>query len=260
MTSAVPPGKKAALCRYFMNSGVCAYGDECQFLHGHPNPGSMPNSFSGTPNGVPENPGMTDSLANSGDQYFNATFCSAPNSVQEFQQFSSGRPRPRSRNSMLGSLSQNAKPFVPTPANDQGIANDFAALNLAAANIPNKVPNDFSPKSGTNNSLSHSASTPSFSTYSNIISTANTITPTTSNHINHMIYSSNVSPSPSPGISPTNSPLMLRRTASPVTPLRQTTIPQKSANTIQENVGGTTYFYSPDDFSPQHQGVDMDGV
>ncbi|KAK6172940.1 hypothetical protein SNE40_016494 [Patella caerulea] len=253
MTSAVPLGKKAALCRYFINTGACLYGDECQFLH--PNPNSMPNSFPNTPNGVPENQGMTENLPNSGDQYFNATFCSVPNSVQEFQQFSAGRPRPRSRNSMLGSLSQNAKPFVPTtggPVDQQGLANDFAALNLAAASLPNKVPNDYSPKSGT---LSHSASTPSFSSYS-MMSTASTITPT--NHINHsLIYSSNVSPSPSPGISPTNSPLMLRRTASPVTPLRQTTIPQKSssANTIQENVGGTTYFYSPEDFSPQHQGV-----
>ena len=33
MTSVVPGGKKPAICRYFLSSGSCSFGDECQFLH-----------------------------------------------------------------------------------------------------------------------------------------------------------------------------------------------------------------------------------
>lgn len=39
------------------------------------------------------------------------------------------------------------------------------------------------------------------------------------------------SPSHSPHLSPSNSPLMMRRTASPIAPLKQTTTPKKSNNT-----------------------------
>ena len=33
MNSTINPVRKAALCRYFVNSGTCFYGDDCQFLH-----------------------------------------------------------------------------------------------------------------------------------------------------------------------------------------------------------------------------------
>lgn len=33
MASVVSGPKKPTLCRYFLSSGSCVYGDDCQFLH-----------------------------------------------------------------------------------------------------------------------------------------------------------------------------------------------------------------------------------
>ncbi|GFR66446.1 PAB-dependent poly(A)-specific ribonuclease subunit PAN3, partial [Elysia marginata] len=75
---------------------------------------------------------------------------------------------------------------------------------------------------------------------------------------NGLVYTSTMSPIHSPRISPSSSPLASRRMHSPA-PLRQTNIPQKNltANLVQESVGGTTYFYHPDDFKPQNEGSQM---
>ncbi|CAG5115090.1 unnamed protein product, partial [Candidula unifasciata] len=77
---------------------------------------------------------------------------------------------------------------------------------------------------------------------------------------NGLVYTSAVSPVHSPHISPVNSPLSGRRLQSPNLPsLRQVTIPHKSASSslVQESVGGTTYFYHPDDFKPQNEGPQL---
>lgn len=75
---------------------------------------------------------------------------------------------------------------------------------------------------------------------------------------NGLVYTSTMSPIHSPRISPSSSPLASRRMHSPGL-LRQTTIPQKNlaANLVQESVGGTTYFYHPDDFKPQIEGPQL---
>ncbi|KAH9513810.1 PAB-dependent poly(A)-specific ribonuclease subunit 3 [Bulinus truncatus] len=76
---------------------------------------------------------------------------------------------------------------------------------------------------------------------------------------NGLVYTSSISPIHSPGISPSGSPLTSRRLHSPVTQLRQTAIHHKSASSslVQESVGGTTYFYNPDDFKPQNEGPQL---
>ncbi|XP_055893130.1 PAN2-PAN3 deadenylation complex subunit PAN3-like [Biomphalaria glabrata] len=76
---------------------------------------------------------------------------------------------------------------------------------------------------------------------------------------NGLVYTSNISPIHSPGISPSGSPLASRRLNSPVTQLRQATIPHKSASSslVQESVGGTTYFYNAEDFKPQNEGPQL---
>ncbi|XP_041356665.1 PAN2-PAN3 deadenylation complex subunit pan3-like isoform X2 [Gigantopelta aegis] len=261
MANAVPPGKKPALCRYFLSSGSCIYGDECQFLHqSH----GLQNSFANGPTTVNEKQG--EALPNNGDQYFNATF-NAVGPMPDFQPLSVAgkRPRPRSRNSILGPLSQNSKLYSTPgpPVVDQNMANDFAALTLAGAPVPGKLSNPAADLVKQAASLSHSSSTPSFSSFSSVYNSSNMPSSIQSSaHITNTnpVYS-HASPNHSPGISPSGSPLMLRRTSSPATPHRQTTVPQKDSDgnggTVQENVGGTTYFYHPDDFNPQYEGVQL---
>ncbi|XP_061165359.1 PAN2-PAN3 deadenylation complex subunit pan3-like isoform X1 [Saccostrea echinata] len=315
MTTSNPSGRKPALCRFFVNNGNCVYGDECQFLHQNPGVGFQ-KPFSNGPMHSSENQGMPDSLGNNGDQYFNATF-GGENTVPDFNPFSVRPPLGRPGRSMLGPSGHgpNFGPGNPPRMDlasgegrldcppggqmrvdnfrsdsarmDHGLASDFAALNLqipSSTKGPNPIANEFIPKSS---SLSHSASSPNFSTINgngyvpphtngppppppmmmsggqenhsmaagvppNNMMMSNTPPP-------HLVPTSGVSlpttsPSHSPHLSPSNSPLMMRRTASPIAPLKQTNTPKKSNSaTIQENVGGTTYFYSPEDFNPQQE-------
>lgn len=196
-------------------------------------------------------------MANNGDQYFNATF----RSVCHMTEFSPllMRPRARTRNNFTSPLSQGAKPFLPASRVDQTLADNFSALNLsspASGQESSASISDYVGKSPT--ALTHSSSSPSFSTYSQMssISTPSPhVTPVLSNSVSVLPGNS---PSQSPGISPSSSPMLIRRNDSPVPSMRQNPVTVKSAsNTIQENVGGTTYFYSPEDFAPQYQGVQV---
>uniref|UniRef100_A0A8W8MQA4 C3H1-type domain-containing protein n=1 Tax=Magallana gigas TaxID=29159 RepID=A0A8W8MQA4_MAGGI len=57
MTSSNPAGRKPALCRFFVNTGNCVYGDECQFLHQNPGMGFQ-KPFSNGPLHSSENHGV----------------------------------------------------------------------------------------------------------------------------------------------------------------------------------------------------------
>ncbi|XP_069129497.1 PAN2-PAN3 deadenylation complex subunit pan3-like isoform X1 [Argopecten irradians] len=357
MTSGVSGGKKPTLCRYYLNTGSCIYGDECQFFHQNPRSGvGFQKPFANGPSSSSQEnqAGPFDMMGNNGDQYFNATF-EPENGGADFIPFPHSRPISRTHRNMANPMPpQGMKPpFGPPPQGPPGhpgppgpkmdgqmqrpdgpghrmerpnqmmdgygprmngpvtmmenpnpnggppragprmdsMATDFAALNLSipSSKGPNPIANEFIPKNGP---LTHSASSPNFSTFSDGMTTdgsgnshmmnnpavnhmsqmggpmgmpppsgpmmppqsgaqmSNTPPPT---HLSTTGYTA--SPNHSPHLSPSNSPLMLRRTASPITPLKNTT-PKKSANTtIQENVGGTTYFYSPEDFTPQHEGA-----
>jgi len=39
MSFAVSGGKKVAPCRFFLQTGTCNFGDDCQFLHHNPGVG-----------------------------------------------------------------------------------------------------------------------------------------------------------------------------------------------------------------------------
>ena len=174
-----------------------------------------------------------------------------------------------------------------------GLTNDFAALNLQIPgnNLKGSNPgaDEFIPKSGP---LTHSASSPNFSSFNGPVSMppmsnatphmmdnghmvnsqpgseipmsvggpmmSNTPPPPPPPHLmpSGVVYST-ASPSNSPHLSPTNSPLMMRRTGSPLAPIKPGTPKKNQPNTIQENVGGTTYFYSPEDYSVQREGIQL---
>ncbi|KAK3606405.1 hypothetical protein CHS0354_042055 [Potamilus streckersoni] len=337
MTSTGAALRKPVECRYFSNHSLCAYGDECQFLHQNavsiqqqPN---FPNAFMngsgiGHSNGHvsgQDSLGMGD-IPGGGisDQFYNTPYSLGDNPGGEFQPFSRQRPVPVSRSqrimgnpmmpggpiSQSNPMSQNSyvpftssqmppkmppnispspplppvsvmssingpvsqqqqqqnsllntmKPFYPSDNNgyDQ-LTNNIAAMNLLSnGKGTNPNVNEFIPKSVT---LSHSASSPNFSTFNlqQSLSQACPGSTMSTNHIGGMnlpSVPSGASPNQSPRLTPNNSPLTMRRTGSPLAPLRQTTIPAKSGSaTIQENVGGTTYFYTPEEFQYRNEGI-----
>ncbi|KAL3878580.1 hypothetical protein ACJMK2_030916 [Sinanodonta woodiana] len=331
MTSAGAAARKPVQCRFFSNPSLCAYGDDCQFLHQNavaiqqqPN---FPNAFiNGSGIGPSNGPvngndslGMGDIPGCSmNDHYYNTPYSLGDTPGGEFQPYSRQRPVSRSQrvmgNPMMpggpisqsnqmsqnsyvpfnstqmppnisssppplppvsvmssingpvsqqqqqNSLMNNIKPFFPSDNSgfDQ-ISNNIAAMNLSSSGKgTNPNVNEFIPKSVT---LSHSASSPNFSTFSlqHSLSQSSPSSSVSSNHsggMNLASVPSGVSPNQSPRLSPNSSPLMMRRTGSPLAPLRQTTIPAKSGNaTIQENVGGTTYFYTPEEFQYRNEGI-----
>ncbi|XP_070197753.1 PAN2-PAN3 deadenylation complex subunit pan3-like isoform X2 [Littorina saxatilis] len=246
-------GKRPTPCRFF-TSGNCVYGDNCRNLHQTPPQSALQNPYQNGPHPM-DDPGGPP-MGGGGDQYFNATFNPAPGSnMNDFSPFRRGRPR-----SAVGQLSQSAKPFIPQGPMDS-LPNDFAALNLASGMV--KGGGEFNPVQQP--SLPHSSSTPSFAALSNMFNQP----PPTSTPVNHVVnnggtlpFPSGLSPNHSPGISPTGSPHMFRRNPNPSMgpPHRQATIPQKqvAGSAIhQENVGGTTYFYNPDEFTPQSEGLTL---
>ncbi|XP_052829530.1 PAN2-PAN3 deadenylation complex subunit pan3 isoform X1 [Octopus bimaculoides] len=204
--------------------------------------------------------GISDSMANNGDQYFNATFRSSCH-MTEFSPMMM-RQRARVRSNFSGQLPQTVKTFLPGRV-DENISENFAALNLSNSSPSHDTSGatirDYVGKSPT--ALNHSSSSPSFTTYSQM-TTISAPSPHVTPALNSSVsIISATSPSQSPRISPSNSPMLIRRTESPVSSLRQNTVGLKSAsNTIQENVGGTTYFYSPEDFAPQFQSVQKEYI
>ncbi|KAL8575598.1 hypothetical protein ACOMHN_028619 [Nucella lapillus] len=260
MSGSGQPSKRPTPCRFFP-SGTCVYGDNCRNLHQQPSQASIQHAYQ---NGPPQmdNPGLEEmvggggSMGGGGDQYFNATFNPAPGSnMNDFSPFRrGGRP-----GSGMGHLSQSAKPFVPTQGPmDQTIASDFAALNLASS----MAGGDFPPLPAA--SLPHSSSTPSFAALTTMFNQPPPPpTPATQppNNGGGLTYPAGLSPNHSPGISPSGSPHMFRRNPKgpPLhTAHRQTSLPQKGGGVCQENVvGGTTYFYNPDDFTPSTEGISL---
>ncbi|CAL1532457.1 unnamed protein product [Lymnaea stagnalis] len=193
--------------------------------------------------------------------------------VNDFEPKSPGLPHSSSTSSFASYASmfgQNpsapAWPFVPSsvaPSAHSPGSHNPAVFNAGVQNGPT-TPKTSSIVPAFGPSQQNPVSTPSNATLgpplfgsSSQIPVATSTNPVSTNGL---VYTSAISPIHSPGISPASSPLTTRRMQSPVThSLRQTTIPQKSASSslVQESVGGTTYFYHPDDFKPQIEGPQL---
>ncbi|XP_037286439.2 poly(A) specific ribonuclease subunit PAN3 isoform X2 [Rhipicephalus microplus] len=238
--------KKTAICRYFATGGTCFYGSECQFLHG---PSTTPclNTDLGirdsqlslmvrTPEGTtspaldpvfqafspPSNLPAESKLKT----YMNVSARTiSPSSLDKSKMFSSSNSiSPNEITSALSSLALDSARKTPNPG-----AAEFVPMNSLLG--PSQ--------------LTHSTSTPSFSQFSGGLN----LTPGTSP------YSRLAPDTPSglslgkmesPGLSPDSSPLVSRRSQSPMSvggylnAQRESFLP---TTVYQEFLGGTTYFY-----------------
>ena len=152
--------------------------------------------------------------------------------------------------------------FTTPPPNmlppDAEFHDKFAAMalghqrsNFSPIKGPNPNASEFVPKTlGNSVGLTHSASSPSFSTYSHLhagLVHSSIGTPP--------VFSTGASPMGSPGLSPQGSPI-LQRTKSPALRLAGNSTPTSSA-AHQENIGGTTFFYTQEELSSQVPGIVM---
>lgn len=281
MNSSTIATKKPALCRYFANSGSCFYGEKCQFVHETLSGGpARPTSGAGRRNTAGGQPGEhangndnsgPPADANNGDQFFNATFggtATISNGLSEFPPAFLPRQKVQHGGQMAGPMPGNTKPMPiisrqppmppgapPLPMDP--IRNQFMTLSITGSSPQSKfqtsfkhgrnpgatefVPNTSVPSSGVG--LTHSSSSPAFTSHlaTQQFSPGEPFHPSASG----MVLSAGTSPRGSPARSPLGSPLSARKsTKSPVF-------------SVQENVGGTTYFYTPENLSTPHHSVVM---
>ncbi|XP_013412688.1 PAN2-PAN3 deadenylation complex subunit pan3 isoform X1 [Lingula anatina] len=246
MLSGPSNAKKSAVCRYFANTGSCFYGAECQFSHDAPD-GLPENVGTGAPTTkfasgtAPDHPQgiVVGREANNGDQYFTATF----NGFNEFSPYSQ-----RTNSGGRGVGMQDPSPSGP-PGVDH-LSSGFSALNIEHSKTELKPgASEFIPKSS--GTLTHSASVPSFPDYG--VGPFKPGMPPASMAAQVMQQQGHsLSAGPSPAHTPTHSPLLSRRSKSPLVQLNTSVATSNAEGSgtplqLQENVGGTTYFYTHDE-------------
>ncbi|XP_077984050.1 PAN2-PAN3 deadenylation complex subunit pan3-like [Glandiceps talaboti] len=276
MNSNVGGPKKLAICRYWANNRTCFYGDECQFLHSD----RVPNLSTAIPPGKnPMKGGIPDrsprNLSNHGrmsDQFFPSPFnhvgVGEHNINFPFQQ------------DLLGNMpiGKDVNAFPPLQGNshsDALLADDMSTLALSGMNDKRQAPNpgavEFVP--GAKNVGGSGEFIPGVSEFipRSKIPSGNSFTGSNNNSLfsplssNHLTAGSNSlssghSPLHSPKITPTGSPILRHRTRSPLPPaldINPASLPSQDnpeqvdptqqmpgPSHIQENIGGTTYFYT----------------
>lgn len=255
-------GKKGSICRYFASSGSCYYGNECQFYHSNPTNVNL-NSDLQLRDGPPlitrtgegsHSPAM--------DPLFQA-FAAPPTLPAEskLQTYLNATPQP------VSTTVENSKFFVPRVSlPTSGVTSAMGALTIDSnRKLPssNATGSQFMPVSTVigPNRLTHSASSPSFTQFSigptqpvsSAFSHFGNVSDASGNRV-----SSGVGHISNSGLSPQESPLLNRRSRSPLasnflsahgttspTPTHDQFVP--ASTMIQESVEGTTYFYTPDE-------------
>lgn len=229
-----------------------------------------------TKNGVLSASGEVSTDGSNGDQFFTATFGGSATGVQEFTPFMVRPTKPVAGAPSLpfqayadGHARPGQEPpgFIPPDNEAAVVGNDPAFVDrFAAMSIPSHVQNSGTPLKGRNpgasefipkssgspagTGLTHSASTPSFTSYAQMGTMGNTLV---NPQLSQATLSAGTSPLASPGMSPQGSPLINRRREhSPVPNLH---IDAANGSTLQENVGGTTYFYNQEEVKATNQGM-----
>ncbi|XP_022237229.1 PAB-dependent poly(A)-specific ribonuclease subunit PAN3-like isoform X2 [Limulus polyphemus] len=258
--------RKTTICRYFATSGTCFYGNDCQFLHANPNvepndlslsslvlsqPSSMAMSMRDlSVNRLPEGPPNPVTSLDPLFQVFAPTTGLPPES--KLQTYMNTTPR------TLSPSLEKSKSFVPSSSNlhFDDVTSAMAALAVETSRkTPNPSAAEFVPMSSvlrpSQGRLTHSMSTPSFFQYA--LSTAGLTASTPFGRFD-------MSQGHSPCLSPDQSPLVSRKSRSPLTTtfvggpaLTSTTTTTQdqfpSSGTVyqQESVGGTTYFFAAEE-------------
>ncbi|XP_076318798.1 poly(A) specific ribonuclease subunit PAN3 isoform X2 [Tachypleus tridentatus] len=262
------PGRKTTICRYFATSGTCFYGNDCQFMHANPNivpndlslsqtrtlvvsqPSSMRDLTINTHNKITEGPPNPVTSMDPLFQAFAPTTGLPPES--KLQTYMNIAPR------TLSPSVEKPKSFVPPSSNlhSNDVTSAMAALAVETSRkTPNPTAAEFVPMSSisrpTAGHLTHSMSTPSFFQYAIGASGLTASTP---------FGRFDVPQGDSPGLSPDQSPLISRKSRSPLTttyvggpPATVTTSATQDQfappGTVyqQESVGGTTYFFAAEE-------------
>ncbi|XP_064482254.1 PAN2-PAN3 deadenylation complex subunit Pan3-like isoform X2 [Ornithodoros turicata] len=251
--------KRTAICRYFATGGTCFYGSECQFLHSSPASSDQPPVMVRTPEGndrFPHSefekstklPKMRGRLRREGT--------TSPPLDPLFQAFSPPSNLP-AESKLKTYMNAAARTISPTPmdkvkmfASSNSISpcqlsNALASLALdSARQTPNPTAAEFVPMNSMvaqqQGHLTHSVSSPSFSQFSAGGSPYSRLGQAESS----LTRGSTVV---SPGLSPDGSPLVSRRSHSPLTSCLGQREGFPPATVYQESLGGTTYFYHHDE-------------
>ncbi|XP_070554519.1 PAN2-PAN3 deadenylation complex subunit pan3-like [Ptychodera flava] len=266
MNSNVGGPKKMAVCRYWANNRTCFYGDDCQFLHDRaPMSGGISPGKNPMKTGIPDR--SSRSLGNPGraqDQYFQSPFnnMNMGETSMPFQQdllgnFQIGKdpgPFPFAGNSHGDPLVDDIAGLSMNPMNDKrGQGPNPGALEFVPG-AKNVGGNEFLP--GVSEFVPRSKYSAASSNNTSVFSPANHLTAGSNS------FSAAHSPLHSPKLTPTGSPTLRHRSRSPLpsaldlnqvnagTPGKADapTVPGTAAGQlpshIQENIGGTTYFYT----------------
>lgn len=243
--------KKSAICRYFATGGTCFYGSECQFLHGP----TVPCLNTDLGLREPQQPPMVRTPEGT----------TSPALDPVFQAFSPTSSLP-AESKLKTYMNVSARTISPSPLDKtktfassnnilpNEITSTHSSLALdSARKTPNPTAAEFVPMNSIlgPGHLTHSTSTPSFSQFSGNPN----LTPSTTaySRLGHDTPSS-LAKMESPGLSPEGSPLVSRRSHSPMSNFLNSQRDAFSAPTVyQESLGGTTYFYHHDDANSSNE-------
>ncbi|XP_014671544.1 PREDICTED: PAB-dependent poly(A)-specific ribonuclease subunit PAN3-like [Priapulus caudatus] len=244
MNSTTTGVKKPGICRYFASTGTCFYGDDCQFLHHHPDQMQHLNGVTANPGSqLTEESDITEEIGTVVEcaeltDYVSAISLSEANGLPAESKLKSYLPLPRSSAAAPVSYYQDSVKGFVKPAVAPSVSGSSSGLVTSFSNI--SITGKGTPVSGDNTQTTppgmvHSSSTPSFSNF----------TATNSQAFQSSWGQAGLSPGNSPRTSPPHSPNAARKSKSPAPAKanRDFTPPPKLAQ-YQENVGGTTYFFT----------------
>lgn len=241
--------KKPTVCRYFAQNGQCIYGPDCKFLHSSSGAvtaaelggGEMDKRFSS------DAPPPHMAFRQQGGDYANGSA-----DVGELQQFHYSQQR----GNMMRGIANGPPPFgAPYGAEEHGISHGISQMGFARSSNRGPLPfftpmninpsaNEFVPRVA-QPPLAHGYSFPSIAG-DHLAQARPAVGGLPFDAASYQTHSGTA-------MSPHGSPHLQRRSRSPMTAYENSQRGSvEEPATIQEYVGGTTYFYKPNEFDANH--------